>query len=104
MVNWRAHALLGMVHVPWLVSRGWLEHPPVHQKVAGLISSQGTYLGCRFDLQLGRAQEAVNQCFSQTLISLSLSLSAMKKCPGVRIKKKRNGVCSSYPGRSSQIR
>ena len=27
----------------------WLERCPVHQKVAGLIPSQGTYLGCGFD-------------------------------------------------------
>ena len=30
----------------WL---SWLEHHPTHQKVVGLIPSQGTYLGCRFD-------------------------------------------------------
>ena len=34
----------------WL---GWLEHHPIHQKVEGLIPSQGTYLGCRFDPLLG---------------------------------------------------
>ena len=34
----------------WL---SWLEHPPVHQKVAGSIPRQGTYLGGRFDPQSG---------------------------------------------------
>ena len=28
----------------------WLEHRPIHQKVAGSIPSHGTYLGCRFNL------------------------------------------------------
>ena len=31
----------------------WLECPPVHQKVVGLTSSQGTHLGFRFDLPVG---------------------------------------------------
>ena len=30
-----------------------LEHRPVHQKVVGLIPSQGTYLGFGFDSQSG---------------------------------------------------
>ena len=30
----------------------WLGHHPIHQKVTGLVPSQGTYLGCRFDSQL----------------------------------------------------
>lgn len=35
----------------WLGWLGWLEHRPVHWKVMGLIPSQGTFLGCRFDPQ-----------------------------------------------------
>ena len=35
----------------WL---SWLEHRPVHQKIAGLIPSQGIYLGCGFDPCLER--------------------------------------------------
>ena len=53
----------------WL---NWLEHHPVHEKkVAGLIPSQGTYIGCRFDPQSGRIQETTDQCFSPIDISLS---------------------------------
>ena len=39
--KWWSWALAG-----WL---NWLEHHPIHQKVVGLIPSQGTYLGCRFN-------------------------------------------------------
>ena len=35
----------------WWLS--WLEPRLVHQKVGGLIPSQGAYLGCGFDPQLG---------------------------------------------------
>ena len=35
----------------WL---SWLECGPVHLKVVGLIPSQGTYLGFRFNPQCGR--------------------------------------------------
>lgn len=31
----------------------WLEYYPKHQQVAGLIPSQGTYLGCGFVLDWG---------------------------------------------------
>ena len=41
----------------WL---SWLESHPVHQKAAGLIPSQGTYLGCRFDPRWGCVQEATD--------------------------------------------
>ena len=34
----------------WL---SWLERHPVHQRVAGLIPSQCTYLGCGFNHWLG---------------------------------------------------
>ena len=42
----------------------WLEHRPVHQKAAGSIPSQGTYLDCRFDPQVKHVWEATDQCFS----------------------------------------
>ena len=41
----------------WLI---WLEHSLVHQKVAGLIPSQGTYLGFWFDPQSHLVQEATD--------------------------------------------
>ena len=31
----------------------WIEHWPMNQRVSGSIPSQGIYLGCRPDLQLG---------------------------------------------------
>lgn len=40
----------------WL---SWLEYCPLHQKVVGSISGQGTYLGCRCT--------GGNQCFSPFL-------------------------------------
>ena len=39
---------LGSLPWPWWL--GWLEHCSAHQKVVGLIPSQGTYLGCRLSL------------------------------------------------------
>ena len=48
-----------------------MEHHPIHQKVAGLIPHQGTYLGCGFDPWSGHAWEATD-CFSLTFLSLSL--------------------------------
>ena len=42
------------------------------RKVAGLIPSQNTYVGCRFSPQLGNVREATDQYFSLTLLSLSL--------------------------------
>ena len=44
----------------------------LHQKAAGSIPGQGTYLGCRFDPRWRCVQEATDQCFS--LISMFLSL------------------------------
>ena len=49
---------------------------PLHQKVEGLISSQGTYLGRRFDPLLGHIQEATIDV-SLSNLSLSLSLSPL---------------------------
>ena len=58
--------------VGWL---NWLEHHPIHQKIAGLIPSQETYLGCVFDPMSGHIWEATNRCFCHINVSLSLSLS-----------------------------
>ena len=52
----------------------WIECWPVNQRVAGLIPSQGTGLGCRPGLQL-RAQER------QTRIDVSLLLSPSHPLP-----------------------
>ena len=75
-------------------SSGWVAQlagpSSVHQKVVGLISSQGTYLGCEFDLQSGRIWEATDRCPPPSLPPLSLPLphsskvinisSDLKKC------------------------
>ena len=45
---------------------------PVRQKFAGLILGQSTCLGYRFDPHLGHEQEVTNQCFSLTLMFLSI--------------------------------
>ena len=50
---------------------------PVHQKVAGSIPGQSTYLGCRFSPQLGHIQEAID-------VSLSSSFSN-QTYPQVRV-------------------
>ena len=52
----------------WL---SWLEHHPVHQKVAGSIPGQGTYPGCGFDPLSGSLPEADP---SSSLTSMFLSL------------------------------
>ena len=48
---------------------------PANWKVAGLIPSQGTCLGCRPGPQLGHVQKVGDRCFSITLLFLSLLLS-----------------------------
>ena len=66
----------------------WLEHLPMHQKVAGLIPRQGMYLGCGFDPWSKRIQEATNRCLSLTSMFLSLPSSLSKNQrthPEVRI-------------------
>ena len=66
-----------------LALAGWLsrlECYAVHQKVTGLILSQDTYLGHRFDTQLGCVQKVNEGCFSLTAMPLSpppLSLSLL---------------------------
>ena len=47
----------------------------MHQRVAGSVLGQGTYLGCRFDPWSGCVREATDQCFSFTSMFLFLSLS-----------------------------
>ena len=60
---------------PWPVWLGSLEERhPVDQKIAGLITSQGTYPGCRFHPHVGCVQVGSDQYSSLTSIFLSLSL------------------------------
>ena len=51
----------------------WVRHYPANWKVIGLIPGQGTCLGFRFSPWLGLVQEAIDWCFSPTLLFLSLS-------------------------------
>ena len=68
---WTRAGMVGKVEIALTRWLSWLEHCPIRQKVVGSIPSQGTYLGCRFDPQLGYVWEATNRCFS---FSLSLKL------------------------------
>ena len=71
-----------------------LECCPGHQKVGGSIPSQGTYLGCRFDLLLGHVWEVADVSFSHGCFSLSLSPSlplSLKSINILREKKKKKG-------------
>ena len=52
----------------------WLEHRPTHQKFAGKITTQGTYLGCGSDPKLRCVWEGTN-CFCLRSMPLSVSLS-----------------------------
>ena len=64
--KWKQHFVrINRAMARWLSS---LECRLLHQKVAGWIPSQGTYLGCRFP-------ERVHQLMFLSHISLSLSLS-----------------------------
>ena len=54
----------------WL---SWMECHPVHRKVVGLIPSQDTHVGFRFDTRSGYIQEAINQSFSLSLKSINIS-------------------------------
>ena len=52
-----------------------VDHRSVKPKVAGLIPSQGTCLGCGFNPWSGHMREAIDRCFSSTLApSLPLCL------------------------------
>lgn len=53
----------------WL---SWSKHCHVYHKRLSSIPAQGIYVGCSFDSQLGCIQEAIHQCFSLRLISLSI--------------------------------
>ena len=85
----------------WL---SWLEHCPIHQKVAGSIPSQGTYVGSTFNPQSGSIWEATYVSFSLSL-SHSLSLSLFLKSinmPSVRIffkKRHKVGTALSFSSR-----
>ena len=63
---------------PWPVWLSRLEHRPINQKVMGSIPGQDTHLGCGFEPQSGCVREVTDQCFSLTLMLLSLSLSFSK--------------------------
>ena len=73
---------LKVIHTALAMGLSWLEHCPIHQKVAGSIPALGTYLGCGFDPQLHHVWETTNQS-----LSLSLSLSLPLSLSLVRIKK-----------------
>ena len=53
-----------MHHVALVGWLSWLEHHPVHQKIAGSIPGQGTDLGCGLNPLSGCIQEAAKPCFS----------------------------------------
>ena len=75
----------------WLLTEGktsvalarwlsWLQCHPIHQEVTGLVPSQGTYLGCGFDLQPGHVREATDWCsITHQCFSLLFSLSQINK-------------------------
>ena len=57
--------------VRWL---SWLEHYPIHQKDAGSIPSQGTYLACKFNPWLGAYErQLTNVSLSSMFLYLPLS-------------------------------
>ena len=68
------HLRTNMIYLlPWPVGPCWLECCLVHQKVEGLIPSQGTHLGCRFNCLSRHMWKATNHCFSLSHIDISLS-------------------------------
>ena len=69
---------------PGLAGWSWLEHHPMHPKVAGLIPSQGTYIGCRFDPWL-QARARGNQSMFLSHIDVSLSLSPFLPLKSINI-------------------
>ena len=68
----------------------WLDHCPMHQKVVGSISSQGTYLGFVFDSQSRHVWEVTDVSLLLSL-SLSLSLSFSRPLPPFLLKPKKAG-------------
>ena len=100
-----SHRSLSM---PWAVWLRWWECHPITERLCGSIPYQGTYLGCGYSPWSGsvwclvRARKGGSQSMSLSPIddslshrwfslsrplSLSLSLSAMGKCPRVKTKK-----------------
>ena len=71
---------------------------PVHQNAVDLVPSQGTYLGCGFDLQWRRIREATDGCFlSHPCFFLSSSLSkSLNISSGEDLKKKENMIKNNY--------
>ena len=56
---------------------GWLkclDRQPMHQKVAGSIPTQGTYLGCGFNPRSGCVWEGTDECSLSFILSTSLSI------------------------------
>ena len=75
--------------LPLLVWFSWLECCLVNQKVEVSIPSQGTYQVVILIPVWGTYEKAANQCFSNYIDVLSVSLNNNeKKCPCVRIFKK----------------
>ena len=68
MIRFKFFKQVCMALAGWL---SWLEHHPIHQKAAGLIPQQGSYLGCRSH----QGGVGVDGCSSLTWVFLSLSLS-----------------------------
>ena len=66
----------------------WVGAFPMHQRVAGAIPGQRTYLGVGIDPWLGCVRETPKPRFSLTLMfpPAPLSFSSMETCPWVRIK------------------
>ena len=56
-----------------------LKRHPMHKKAAGSIPDQGTNLGCGFNTYWGRIQDALDRCFSLTLMFVSLSRSKVNE-------------------------
>ena len=68
----------------FLVWLTWMECHPTHQKVGDSIPSQGTYLGCGFDLWLGHMCEATNRCFSHINVCVCVSLSPLSSLSKIK--------------------
>ena len=61
---WTRAGMVGKVEIALTRWLSWLEHYPMHQKVAGSIPSQSAYLRWGFNPWWGCVQEAIDQCFS----------------------------------------
>ena len=89
---------------PWLV---WLSglvcSHPANQKIVGSIPSQGMYLGCRFGFQSEHMQEATSQCFSLSLMFLSLSPSFLLSLESIKERQFLIGVERACRGSSHAL-